>query len=249
MPFADDQLTYDKFLGGKLRLYQPKSGYRAATDPVLLAAACPAKQGESVLDIGCGVGTAALCLTKRVPVELTGLELQTDYAQLAIRNAAENDTAMEIVCGDLTQMPATLKEQTFDHVIMNPPFFGPGAKSPDNGRAVARQAEVQLADWIDAGLRRLKPRGWLTLIQTIEWLPDVIVALNERAGGLQIKPLSPRAHRPASRFVIRAMKGSKANTVLSNPLILHAGDHHQEDADDYTGEAKAILRDGNPLKF
>ncbi len=249
MPFTEAQLTCDKFLGGKLHLYQPKAGYRAATDPVLLAAACPAKQGETVLDIGCGVGTASFCLATRVPVRLTGLELQPDYAQLANKNAEENGFEMEVLCDDLAQMPMALKERTFDHVIMNPPFFGPGARSPDKGRAIARQANTGIGDWVDAGLRRLRPRGWLTLIQTIEWLPNVVVALNGRAGGLEIKPLSPRAHRPATRFVIRAMKGSRANALLSNPLILHAGDSHTGDADDYTDAAKAILRDGEPLKF
>ncbi|MFZ1340349.1 MAG: methyltransferase, partial [Paracoccaceae bacterium] len=43
--FADDQLTDDKFLCGRLRLLQPAKGYRAATDAVLLAAACPATPG------------------------------------------------------------------------------------------------------------------------------------------------------------------------------------------------------------
>ena len=65
--FAPDELSDDKFLCGRLRLFQPIKGYRAATDPVLLAAACPAKPGDSVLDLGCGAGAAALCLGLRVP--------------------------------------------------------------------------------------------------------------------------------------------------------------------------------------
>ena len=57
--FADSDLTDDKFLMGRLRLLQPARGYRAATDPVLLAAACPAEGGQSVLDLGCGDGAFA----------------------------------------------------------------------------------------------------------------------------------------------------------------------------------------------
>jgi tRNA1Val (adenine37-N6)-methyltransferase len=75
--FAETELTRDGFLGGRLALLQPRDGYRAGTDPVLLAAFVPAREGESVLDLGCGAGTAALCLAARVPVlELHGLELQ-----------------------------------------------------------------------------------------------------------------------------------------------------------------------------
>ena len=101
-----DDLTHDAFLCGKLHLWQPRKGYRAATDPVLLAAACPALPGQSVLDMGCGVGAAALCLAARVPdLRLYGLELQPDYAELARRNAIENGLPMQVECGDLAHMP------------------------------------------------------------------------------------------------------------------------------------------------
>ena len=103
--FADDALSDDKFLSGRLRLLQPRQGYRAATDPVLLAAACPALPGQSVLDLGCGVGAAALCLATRVPdLRLAGLELQPEYAELARRNAAQNGIAMQVEVGNLVRV-------------------------------------------------------------------------------------------------------------------------------------------------
>ena len=52
----------DDFLGGKLRVKQPKKGYRAGIDPVLLAASVNAHIGDNILDLGCGVGVASLCL-------------------------------------------------------------------------------------------------------------------------------------------------------------------------------------------
>jgi tRNA1Val (adenine37-N6)-methyltransferase len=64
--------TVDGFLGGKLQVEQPVSGYRAATDPVYLAAAVPAKAGQTVLDVGCGVGVASLCLGVRTNAQITG---------------------------------------------------------------------------------------------------------------------------------------------------------------------------------
>jgi len=83
--FAEAELTEDAFLGGRLRLRQPAAGYRAAIDPVLLAAAVPAAAGDSVADLGCGVATAGLCLLARVPgARVSGLELQAPLADLAI---------------------------------------------------------------------------------------------------------------------------------------------------------------------
>ncbi len=60
-------VSEDALLDGRLRLCQPAAGYRAAIDPVFLAAAVPGEAGSRVLDLGCGVGAAALCLLTRVP--------------------------------------------------------------------------------------------------------------------------------------------------------------------------------------
>ena len=90
--FSDSELSCNEFLGGRVRLWQPLSGYRAGVDPVLLAASVPATAGQTVLELGCGAGAAILCLAARVPgLHLTGVELQPAYADLARRNAAEND--------------------------------------------------------------------------------------------------------------------------------------------------------------
>ncbi|MEM7472323.1 MAG: methyltransferase [Pseudomonadota bacterium] len=249
MAFSEDEISTDAFLGGQLSIRQPKHGYRAATDPVFLAAACPAEPGDSVLDLGCGVGTAGLCLARRIDVTITGLEIQSDYAALARLNAAENHVDMHIEEGDLADMPAPLRDKSFDHVITNPPFFAHGTKAENAGRARARQEDVDLATWIDSALRRLKPKGWLTLILTIERLPEVIVALNGRAASLKIKPLAARQNRPAGRFLMRARKGSRGATSLSNPLILHQGSVHEGDYESYTEEASTVLRSPQVIEF
>lgn len=140
--FADSALTEDALLGGLVRLLQPRAGYRAATDPVLLAAASAAKPGARVLDAGCGAGAAMLCLAARVPgLETHGLELQPPYAGLARRNADLNGVAAAIWDGDLFGPPAELRRIGFDIVMTNPPYFDAfGAPSPDPGRDAARRA-------------------------------------------------------------------------------------------------------------
>lgn len=125
--FDPADLSDDGFLGGRLRLLQPKAGYRAATDPVLLAAAVPARAGENALELGCGAGAAALCLAARVPgLAVTGLERQPAYAALARENAARNGLALTVIEGDLAHLPAALRERSFDHVLANPPYYPAG---------------------------------------------------------------------------------------------------------------------------
>jgi tRNA1(Val) A37 N6-methylase TrmN6 len=246
--FGPDELSDDKFLCGRLRLLQPLKGYRAATDPVLLAAACPARPGDSVLDLGCGAGAASLCLGLRVPgLALSGLEVQPDYAELARRNAIRNGIALEVRDGDLARMPKALRRD-FDHVIANPPYYGSGGSpSPEAGRARAMQVQTPLADWVATAARRLRPGGWLTLILITEGLPEVLSAMAPRLGSAAVLPLAPREGRPALRVLVQARKGGRAQFRLLSPFVIHKGAAHDGDRESYTPAANAVLRDGADL--
>ena len=250
MAFPDSALTTDGFLSGRLRLRQPRTGYRAATDPVLMAAAVPARRGESILELGCGAGVASLCLAARVPgVALTGLELQPDYAELARWNAMDNGVALRIVVGDLADLPAELRAESFDHVMANPPYYPArgGTAAADPGRETALREATPLAAWIDTAIRRLKPGGWLTVIQLAERLPDLLAGLDARMGSVRVLPLAARAGRPAGRIILHARKGGRAPFRLCAPLVLHAGPEHLADGEDYTPLVRAVLRDGAAL--
>ena len=236
------------FLGGRLRLWQPAHGYRSGADAVMLAAACPARPGERVLELGCGAGVALFCLGARVPgLHLAGLELQPEYAGLARRNAQENGIEAQIHQGDLAQMPPALRQQAFDHVIANPPYFTAGTEAPDQGRGTARHESTALALWVRAGLRRLSPGGWLTVIQRIDRLGELLVALEGAAGGVTILPIAARAGRPAGRAIVIARKGGKAPLRLLAPFVMHEKAQHFEDAEDLTSAAQQVLREGRGI--
>lgn len=243
--FGPDDLTDDAFLGGRLQLWQPRAGYRAATDPVLLAASVDVKPGQTVLDLGCGAGTASLCMAARVPgLALTGLEVQTGYADLARRNARRNDVAFDVVDGDLTVLPAILKRD-FDHVIANPPYYAKaGSPSPDPGRDTALRVETPIADWVAVGARRLVPGGWLTMIFSTDCLPEVLLACAEKLGSVAVLPLASRNGQPGLRVILQARKGGRGAFRLLAPFVLHGGASHDKDRDSYTPAAKGILRDG-----
>lgn len=251
MSFPPEALTDDAFLGGRLRVFQPRTGYRAATDPVLLAAAVPARATDMVLELGCGAGVAALCLAQRTGAQVTGVELQPAYAGLARRNAARNAVDLSVLDGDIANMPDALRAQSFDHVMFNPPYFaaGSGTKAEDTGRETANREDTPLALWIDAALRRLAPKGWLTVIHLAERLPELLTGLEPRAGSLTVLPLAPRTGRAAGRVIVRARKGGKAPFTLLPPLILHRGEAHGSDGEDYTDRAAAILRNGAALAW
>lgn len=251
-PFAEAELSQDAFLGGRLRLAQPRSGYRAGIDPVLLAASVPARTGQSLLDLGCGSGVAALCVAARVPgVTLAGLEIQPAYASLARMNGTANSFALDVAEGDIGDMPAPLRARQFDHVIANPPYFdrGRSTAAEDAGREQAMGEALPLVEWVRAAARRTLSGGTVTFIQRAERLADLLTAMAAHLGSLEVLPLIPRRGRDARLILLRGRKGGRAALRLHDGWLLHAGESHAKDGEDYTAATSDVLRNAARLPF
>lgn len=239
---TDSQEIY--VLGKKVRLLQPGRGFRTSLDSVMAAAACPVKDGQRVLDMGCGVGAIGFCLLHRVPgITVTGIDIQQDYIALAERNIALNGAAgkASFLCMDIAQYRAELP---FDHVVTNPPFLEAGGhtRSPVEGKALAMGHEsLSLSDWIDAGFHNLRSGGSLSIIHRADALDKILQALGRRFGAADIIPLWPRAGDAAKRVIVRAVKDRRS------PATLHAGIVLHKENGTYTDEADSILRDGAGL--
>jgi tRNA1(Val) A37 N6-methylase TrmN6 len=230
-------------LNKRLALYQAKGGFQSGLDAVLLAAACPAQSNQTLLDLGCGVGTAGLCVLVRVPeINLTGIDIQADHVALAAKNATENSiTTANFICANVQDfiLHNDGKNILFDHIICNPPYNDAGAHhpSPSEAKALAMgHAETSLQDWIDCANRNLKSGGSFTIIHKADQIDKIILAMDGRFGTLEIIPLWPHAGKPAKRVILRARKDRKTPATLHAGLVLHLKNG------DYTPEAEEILR-------
>jgi tRNA1(Val) A37 N6-methylase TrmN6 len=230
MTEPSDGFTDDAFLGGRLRLRQPKTGHRAGHDAILLAAATAAHAGDRVADFGAGVGAAGLAVARRVgAIRLVLVELDEALAALARHNAALNAIeadviAMDIAAGGEAFAAAELTADRFDVVLMNPPFNQSRRHraSPDKNRKAAHLADATtLEHWTGAARRVLKTGGVLTLIWRADALSELLAALDRGFGSLTILPVHGSAAMPAIRVLVRAIKGGRAPSVLCPGLVLN----------------------------
>jgi len=256
---ADDappELSADALLGGRVTLQQPVKGYRAAIDPVFLAAAVPAKAGETVLDVGVGVGAAALCLAARVAESrVAGIDLRPDLVRLAVRNAEANGLArrVDFMVGDLVKAPRRLAPGSFHHVMTNPPFIeaGRGSRPPDDGKAASNvEGSADLEDWLRFCLLMVRPKGSVTFIHRADRLAQILTGFAGRLGEVQVFPLWPgpassagSGDKPARRIIVRGRKGVATPLRLLPGLVLH------EDGGGFTPHAEAVLRGGQQLEL
>lgn len=240
-----NDFSIDEFLGGRLKIKQPLRGYRAGVDPVLLAASVNAYEGEDILDLGCGVGVASLCLSQRISgLNIYGIEIQSDYAALASENSKLNSLDLNIINTNIANLPESLRQMQFDHIIANPPYFDglSSTASLNEGRDTSRIINTPLADWVLVMAQRLKQKGWAHLIYRVDRFDKLFPLLNARFGSFVLTPIVPRAGRDAELIIIHMRKSGKAALRLESPLCLHKGGKHLADCNDYTNKVEDILR-------
>jgi len=239
--------TCDGLLDKRVTIEQPKDGYRVAVDTVLLAAATPVQAGQKVLDLGCGVGGAMLCVATRVSgISITGIEIQKELAELCAVNITRNKFAtLDARCADAVSLPDDLIG-IFDHVLMNPPYHD-GARHDVSPVAQKRTAntekESDLVRWVASAAKALKPSGMLTLIHRADRQAEIEALLGVVFGAIEALPVLPKTGAAPKRVIMRAKKGGMGGVRLCRNLVLHQADGR------YTDEAEAALRHMKALEF
>lgn len=222
-------VTRDAFLGGSLTLSQPARGFRAGLDSVLLGAAV-GEGRASLLDLGAGVGTAALVALIHNPGLTAALaEQNADVVALAEANIADNGLVdrARVVTADVIgpaadRRAAGILDNGYDSIIANPPFFADGTLAADAGRAGARHMDAAALDrWIKAAAGAAAAGGEVIFIYPAASLAPLLAGFTQRFGAVTVLPLSPRPDEPASRVLVRGIKGSRAPLTLLASRVLH----------------------------
>jgi tRNA1Val (adenine37-N6)-methyltransferase len=250
-PLPSVELTSDHLLGGKVAYLQPRDGFRAAIDPVLLAAAVPARAGERVLEGGTGAGAALLCLAARVP-DIFGFGIDRDPGLLLLaqanavansRSGANARSGLLFAAGDLAASPIGGE---FDHAFANPPYHAiDGTPSPSRAREVAKRSSPgQLPVWVEALARPLRHRGTLTMILPLRLLEPALKAMRDNKVPAEcLFPIWPRQGQPARLVLVQGRKHGRSPLILASGLILHT------ETGAFRPEADLVLRAGGALRL
>ncbi|MGI9400064.1 MAG: tRNA1(Val) (adenine(37)-N6)-methyltransferase [Rhizobiaceae bacterium] len=229
------QLSQDSFYRGGFEVFQPVGvGHRSGSDALLLAASLPQDARGLLADLGAGAGVAALASLKSNPaleavlVEIDPIMVGISRNSLALPFNSDLADRAKLMKADVTlsgsaRQKAGLADNSFDHVIMNPPYNHPGQRSsPQPLKALAhKMAEGGLEAWLRTAAAILKPGGWVHLIYRAESLGEVISSMQGRFGAISIIPLHSKAGEKASRIIVRAKRGSRAKLCIAPGIFLH----------------------------
>ncbi len=209
-----------RLVDGRVRLLQPVDGYRAAIDPVFLAAIGAGQAGRA--GPGCRLrrGRCYAVLRDAGNPEAGSPDVELDPAMfdLAKRNVALNAVGARVETdpGQYRRTAATPGARQF------PPCHdqsaAPGGRHGAGRSAAARwriwKAPSSLDAWLLACITLLRPKGVLAMVHRADRLDDLLASLRDRVGDIAVLPLWPMRDRPAKRILVRARKGARDPTSL-----------------------------------
>lgn len=249
--------TVDAFHRGRFHLVQPSGrGHRSGMDAMLVASLVSCDGPCRVADLGAGAGAAGMAVASRLErAEVLLVERSAVMASFARRNLALPENARfasriavleaDVSLNGKARAAAGLPDETFDHVIMNPPFNDAAdRRTPDSLKEEAHaMSEGLFETWIKTAGAIMKPGGQLSLIARPESIAEIVMACGRRFGGIEITPLLPRAGENAVRILVTAIKQSRKRLTLRAPLIMHGeGTHHFSPEVDDLNNGRAAYR-------
>lgn len=233
--------TIDAFHRGAFHIVQPKGrGHRSGMDAMLLAALVADERAIRVADLGAGAGAAGMAVASRLDWAVVVLfERSPDMADFARKSLLLSENArfagrVSVLEADVTltgkdRNEAGLLDDSFHHVIMNPPFNDASDRlTPDALKAEAHAMTDGLFErWIRTAGAIMIPGGQLSLIARPQSIGEIIAACGRRFGGIEITPIHPREGENAVRILVTAIKGSRARLALRAPLTMHGEGTHK----------------------
>lgn len=235
---------FDELWPSGPRFLQTEGSFKLSTDSVLLADFANTARMRRCLDLGSGAGVLCVLLAVKAPeLEILGLELQPDFADLSRRNLAENglEDRVCIETADLRRYRELFAAEGFDLVVSNPPYFAEstGYSAPKAARSAAREEKTcTLTELCAAARWALRWGGRFALVHRPERLSEIFCAMTEV--GIEPKRLREvvySAGKAPSLVLVEGVRGGGKGLRFEPPLIM------TENGTD-SAEAERIYRRG-----
>ena len=230
----------DDILYGALKVIQPEvgDGPRVNVDTILLADFARFPLRAKVLEMGCAHGAVTLILVKRRRLEYPGqiaptidaFDINPDLIAMARRNAEMNDSDADVnfFVSDLREHRKNFSTETYDAVIMNPPYdeAGRSRASANSIMATAMHGEcTTLREVASAAKYLLKNGGNFFLVIRANRTGELLAILSD----LNLKPkrlrfVHPKPGRRASVVLVEAVRASGDGLAVEPPLFIHGLD-------------------------
>ena len=226
--FLKEEERLDDLQRNGYKIIQNPNKFCFGMDAVLLSGFANVKRGEKALDLGTGTGIIPILLEAKTKGEhFTGLEIQTESADMATRSVAYNNLSekIAIVNGDIKEVAKLFGPASFDVVTTNPPYMNDnhGIKNPNLPMAIARHEILcSLEDVIREGAKVLKENGRFYMVHRPFRLVEIFTLMTKyRLEPKRMRLVYPYVDKEPNMVLIEGLKGGKSMIKVEKPLIVY----------------------------
>ena len=218
-------------------LFAQAEHFRLGTDSVLLADFARLTGAKKGIDLGCASGILSLLLlSKSEKLNMTGLEIVPEAAELARENMEKNGLSerSRILTGDIRECRKLFKTGSFDLIVANPPYYkaGSGKTAASAERAAARgELNCTLEDICAASSYLCRTGGNVFMVNKPERLAEMMCLMS--GNGLEPKRLrfvKNTASAAPSLILLEAKRGGNPGLKVEPDLVLknESGEESEE---------------------
>lgn len=224
-----------------LYLIQDPDKFCFGIDAVLLSNFVKVKKNGHVVDLCTGSGIVPILLSAKTDAKkITGIEIQSDIADMARRSVSYNklDEKIDIINDDISNALKYINNCSVDSVCVNPPYMKDttAIKNPDLPMAIARhELLTDLETVINIASKLLKESGKFFMVHRPSRLSEIFTSMRQnRIEPKRLRFIHPYIESKANLVLIEGAKGSGVWLDVEPPLVVY------KDKNVYTDEVLKI---------
>lgn len=217
-------------------IIQSERHFRFSMDPVLLAHFATVRRGDRVADLCSGSGVIPLLLSAHTEAaHITAVEIQEYFCDMARRSIAMNhqEERIDVRCINLKDAPKDLGYGAYHVVTCNPPYLptGRGKMSDDLSLRLCRhEVEADLDDIMNVAYALLKNGGRFAMVHLADRLGEIVTSMEaKRLAVKRLRPIQPRADKPANLILIEGVKEGKPGIQWLSALNVYEGKDYSDE--------------------